>query len=397
MNIILIAWEIPIFNSIQGKALSRRVGQLIKRLAERGHTLTIIHRDQLEEIEEGGLRKENWVCFNQSFVRYVTKESRSKVPMSFSFLRTYYHLLTCGDWTGIWANQTFRLLKDLDLRPDAIISFFTPRGPLLLGKLLAGYYHVPYFFDFQDTWDEGLRWDQKLFSLHWMRKIVKNANGLIHVSPEWSTRDGRKLKSAFHTLRHAVNLQKNKIHSIGLKSEFRIFYGGSIDFENQDINAFLSSVNELPLINNITFVYAGPENVAQKLRNSITRIKFEYLGWLDDTNFDIAVEKSSVLLILGWKSPGRKVVPSKLYHYMSFNKPILLAGKDSGALEQILMEWEHSLCIIVSNLTDVLIEGVESNFSNFLLPPDCKNIFTEINLAEKYESIVSNAVNFKLT
>jgi hypothetical protein len=67
----------------------------------------------------------------------------------------------------------------------------------------------------------------------------------------------------------------------------------------------------------------------------------EWLGWLEPAELRRMQLDSDCLVLLNWATPDRVVVPSKLFDYLALNKPILLAGRDSGGVENVLREWGH--------------------------------------------------------
>lgn len=398
MRILIIAWEIPQFNSRQGKALSIRIGQVISGLCALGHEVLVVHRDQCQEVQQGEVKVDRWDFQGKAIERIVVKEKANSA--AYSFLRvakTYYELLFLGDFSGRWAKYCFKLLKDKIDKADAIVSFFTPRGPLLLGQLLGDYWNIPYFFDFQDEWDRGLRRDQRIVSNIWIKKVCSKASRLVHVSPEWAQRDSKYLKKQFKTLRHAVS--NNRIAALPNKdSLFRILYIGSISKDHQDVESFLHAVQKLSIDTDVVFQYAGQPKVDEYLSSKITGIKYEYLGWQEDDALNEYILNSSALLVFGWKSPSRMVVPSKLYYYMSFDKPILIAGKDTGSLASLINDWGHAECIHQNpgQIAKAILEGAKSNFSNYLVPSKCRNVMKVDELVSEYNSIIAKEVERKM-
>lgn len=374
--------------------MSVRVGQLISGFCSLGHEVSVIHRDQLGEVVGGYFETKKWNYAGGIVERTVIKEKDS-INRIFTqnpilrFIKTYYQLLYLGDWSGIWAIQSFERLKNVIDPPHIILSFFTPRGPLFLGKLLGDYWNVPYVFDFQDEWDQGLRNDQRFLARFWMKRVVKKARHLVHVSPEWAKRDSKQLDKAFMTLRHAVPESKSATHKMG-SDKFVMLYVGSIDRDNQDIESFLSAITRFSNKKNIIFQYAGHQSTSEHLKGIIKGIEYEYLGWLDQDTLDHYVSNSTTLLLFGWRSATRVVVPSKLYYYMSFDKPILIVGKDSGSLMKLLHDWHHSKCIHedADRIEEVILEGTNSDYTNYLIPGNCKNVMKAKDLVKEYSLII---------
>lgn len=392
MNILILSWENPIKPTIQGTALARRIKQLVDGLSQYNCSITLVHYDHNNEVLDGNYYY-NFKNINQAHVhRYAVpaqcNEDKNRVIRK---VKTLCYSLTIGDRTGIWGIKSFRLLRKKITKPDLILSFFTPRGPILLGFLFSKYFKSKWQVDFQDEFDHGLssylRWTMKL----WTTQILKRAILVTHVSPEWAIRDGELLKKEFNVVRHAVNLNTSVLSLPKNNLDYTILYYGSLDVVGQNTSVFFEAFNRINSEENfnIVFSYAGPKSVFDTfLRYGADTEKIKYLGWLNQEKLYGEINKADCLLLLPWSAPGRQVVPSKMYEYAGFNKPVLIAGDDTGSMISLLKEWHHPNVVLrdADKVKYALKAILEGDNSLFFSKTKCKNVMTEnqliVNLLE---------------
>jgi hypothetical protein len=386
VNLLLLSWENPSEPSRQGTALARRVKQVLDGLCQYDCSITLVHYDHNNEVLDGHYYY-NFNTINQASVhRYAVSaqinEDKNSVIRK---LKTLCYSLTIGDRSGIWGVRSFRLLRNKITKPDLILSFFTPRGPILLGFLFSKYFKSKWQVDFQDEFDHGLssylRWSTKL----WTTQILKKAKLLTHVSPEWARRDGILLKKEFKVVRHAVNFNTPVLSLTKDNLDYTILYYGSLDFVKQNPSVFFAAFNSInsEAHSNIIFSYAGQKSVFDTFLTYVedTR-KIKYLGWLNQEKLYEEINKSDCLLLLPWSAPGRQVVPSKMYEYASFSKPVLITGDDTGSMISLLKEWHHPNVVLrdADKVKCALKAILEGDDSRFFSKTKCKNVMTENQL-----------------
>jgi hypothetical protein len=66
-----------------------------------------------------------------------------------------------------------------------------------------------------------------------------------------------------------------------------------------------------------------------------------WLGWLPAAELESHIRNSDCLAVIPFGSADRRGVPSKLFEFLAYQRPILLAGSDSGGIASLLKEWGH--------------------------------------------------------
>jgi hypothetical protein len=331
-SILVIAWEFPGVNTIQGTALARRIGQVVKGLSSH-YTIWVIHPNHANE-------KEEWIKINENLYRLPIQNFKFSFPKN-PFLRkikTFFYALTIGDYTSIWARKAFKRLSAFSLTYDVCISFFTPRAPLWLGYLLKKKFNKPWMVDFQDPYIEGVEnYLLKKMIKWWTKKVASKADCRIHINEIIANYDSHALGLEFKVLPHAVplpyiNLRENKFVEIR-QDKITFIYAGSLDPKIQFPYVLFSVVNKTK--HTIQFKIASQKSVYNLFKNNIhnRNIEITYLGWLSNQELKKEVSQSDAILLFPKKI---FVIPSKLYEYLSWDVPICICGEDAGVLVNFL-------------------------------------------------------------
>jgi glycosyltransferase involved in cell wall biosynthesis len=343
-KLLLLAWEYQGYHSARGAALSRRIKQVANSFASNSWDVTVIHRDNIGETGTS-----DFIVKQESpnIKRIVVKAKEEEYgALDFGVFRrflTVYYLLFKGDRTYKWAADVIRNHEKFNLdSPDLIISFFTPRGPLYLGSFFSKKYQSKFIIDFQDEVDQGNSSLNKHLSYIWTRRIVKNATAIVHVSPEWAERDGEILNRKIETIRHAVSDWKDTpVTKVKNDDTFVIFYGGSIDEENQKLDVLKAVLIKANLPEKVKFVISGHENTYRFFKETLgDKYVIESTGWLNATEYSQQINAADCILIIPWCNPTRMVIPSKFYEIAMSGKPIWIVGNDTGAFSTLLEEWQ---------------------------------------------------------
>jgi glycosyltransferase involved in cell wall biosynthesis len=133
------------------------------------------------------------------------------------------------------------------------------------------------------------------------------------------------------------------------QARFSIVYAGSLNEDCQDLSPFMDALKLLrdtPGMDRRVIVrVAGSEAVWRKFLDAarargITDL-LDHLGWLTDAELKDAMAAAGALLLIPWFPEWRQGVPSKMYEYIAFARPVLIAGHDSGGLSSLFEEWGH--------------------------------------------------------
>jgi hypothetical protein len=397
-RLLLIAYEYHGYHSKGGAALSRRVKQVADSFNTNGWEITVIHKDQRNETEN------NSFCIKvqpEGIKRIVVKQSVSSVGLFdmpvLSKLFSLYCLLYKGDRTYKWATDVIKNLEASGLsKPDLIISFFTPRSPLMLGKYFSEYFNVPWIADFQDEVDQGTLSTNRYFtaltrslSHIWMRKTLSSAAAIVQVSPEWAKTDGIILSRAVTCVRHAIGHKKedSNLYNENADSDFQIFYGGSIELANQQLTVLNTVLTRVKPNRPVKLVVAGAENIYQIFRANLDHsIKIEYKGWLDAAAYNQCLLESHCCLIIPWSEKNRQVIPSKFYEVCTL-RPVWVVGRDSGAFKTLYNDWGcplHQFGDVEFNIS-VLERAINNDYSLMFTLDKCeRKPMTGKDLCQQY-------------
>jgi glycosyltransferase involved in cell wall biosynthesis len=389
-SVLIVAWEYPGVHSRQGAALSRRIGQLARGFASRNWRVSVVH--QLHESSDPAADSVVTERVGPDTVlerRAVTarrgdeKNQWRRGPLR--RLATMWVAFRRGDSSGTWAEEVVSLARAGALqRPDLILGCFTPRGPLLAAERLHRFWGVPWIADLQDPSSEGSSRALRPIVAAWMRRVLRSAAMVVQVSPEWAASDARTLGRAVETQRHAIPAIPPLEHETvreGNGDEFVVLYAGSLDEQSQDLGPFMDALASLEARGEcaMRLCIAGSEAVWKKFAaaaevRGLSR-KLRWLGWLNDANLRLAAQSADCLLLIPWFLSERRGVPSKLYEYLAFGRPTLIAGRDSGGVTRALGEWHHPPVVAdtAATIVDALRRACRGDFSGMLQRQRCVN------------------------
>lgn len=331
-SILMISYEYEGFHSKQTTALVKRPRYIAEYFASIGYHVTVIFSANLNVSEEKEI--------GRGILRLEGIQYKFKPVLENRFLqkfRTIYYAYYKGDFSSAWAKKAQNRLEEKKIKYHSIISFYTPRGPLYLGYLLAKQKPIPLVFDFQDPIYEGYQSEAGRKPLnHFYRKISKINPQITCVSQEWA----EELRQFFNKVSHIPHAIENRISLEDQtdKHKLVIFYYGSIDFNFQNVGAllvFLSwAITHVPKLE-IEFKFAGNEDTYLELEGRLSvLVPVKYLGWLDKEQLMKEISTTDILCLLSWEVSERKGIPSKFYEYCRFDKPILILGEDAGGFER---------------------------------------------------------------
>jgi hypothetical protein len=98
------------------------------------------------------------------------------------------------------------------------------------------------------------------------------------------------------------------------------------------------------------------------------------MGWLTQNELAREAASAHALVLIPWSAGNRQVVPSKLYEYAGYNRPVLLAGPDSGGVASLLAELEHPDVIAgtAERIAERLRSALEGNFQGYFQKSQCR-------------------------
>lgn len=354
-RVVAVCWNDPANNAPAAAALGRRVRQVTTALASAGWAVDVLFRASTPA------QASEPIVRHGSATRVIAvpgpglePSPAERLPMV-RMMATYWYARMLGDRSGRWAHAATQVL-DLDRRdgrPAALIAFFTPRGPLAAAAGAHRSLGIPWIADLQDPIDEGASPVTRPAVVAWMRKTLRTASRVVQVSPEWAAASSKSLNRPVEVLRHAVPNLDGPCVSRGARDMRRpliLLYAGSLNFEFQSAVPLLLAMD---LVNREQ-ASAGHRGVVLRLattRDAFERLRalaapekadtIQFAGWLSQSDLGDEMDAADALVLIPWSRNDRQVVPSKLYEYLGYQKPILVAGRDSGGVRALLHDVQH--------------------------------------------------------
>jgi hypothetical protein len=220
---------------------------------------------------------------------------------------------------------------------------------------------------------------------------------VIQVSPEWAAETEAVIKRDVKVVRHAIRTPE-KEHRPGVRDPvsrpFTVLYAGSLNEEQQDISPFLEAVAGLrqggggrQLIVEI----AGSDHVSETFKKRAERYGISSairpLGWLDSQSLVQHLRAADCNLVVPLISPDRRGVPSKVFDYLAYGRPVLIAGSDSGGFDTLLAEWGHPNVVARSapEIEHALRRAMGGDDGGLLTLEACRRPpLTELDLGKQY-------------
>ena len=402
-RILIIAWEHPGVHSQRGTALVRRIGQLARGLADMNATVTVAHRLSREDDPARDAPVREVTPAGNTYMRHAIRGPSADAlstqwPAPIRRAITALTVLRGGDRSAGWARLASAYLQSGRItRPDVIIGCFTPRAPLAVASRASRAWDVPWIADLQDPWWEGAGTAVRPVLAHWTRRVLRTADLVVQVSPEWAAQtEGvtqRHVAVARHALRDDIP-ERAREFGTSRSGPFTILYGGSLNEDQQDVTPFLQGIARLRQAGfdrELVVDIAGTEVVWRKFHNAAVRTgvsdRLRWLGWLDSASFVERATAADCLLVIPLVEPERRGIPSKLYDYLAYGPPVLIAGPDSGGFESLMSEWQHPNVVARSSdqVERALHSAMRGDASGLLSLNKCgRRPLTERGLAQQY-------------
>jgi len=350
-RLLIFAWEYDGYHSERGAALARRIRQVAESFNLNNWEVVVIHKDNRNECAESPFL----ITTEKNGIKRISVRSGKDIDsfhgnLFIRKLETLFYIAFRGDRSYFWGREVIGQFADFGLRekPDYILSFYTPRAPLLLGHYFSKKLGVPWIADIQDPIYQGISNQSKSFAKLWMKNILKTAKSIVHISPEWAEADGREIGRKMTTIRHAVPEDSPKIPSdfdaqfnIRFGDSFNVFYGGSLSPFIQSLTLLNRVVQYALSINiKVRLLIAGNQGAYDLFKQEFGEQVAVHLGWLTPQQMNDYVHCCNCTLAVPW-SKERIGVPSKFYELCSYKKPIWIIGNDIGGFASILNEWKH--------------------------------------------------------
>ena len=351
---LLVAWDYPHPDHATGSAVARRVRQIARGFAAHGWSVDVVIRDHCASPSRAVVRRLAERFGTETVQIHCVPGPDGKPAERYAPLRmlaSAWYALVMGDRSGRWGHIAIDYLRRGGVsRPDVIIGFYTPRGPLLTAARAGRFWNVPWIADFQDEWSQGSSHASLPLVRHWMRRVVESADRVVQVSPEWAEMDRRALRRSVDVVRHAVPAQREAMHVAKQRAHgepLTLLYSGSLNTREQDPRPLLHALRDLAFSRPDTAVrlaVACTESAFDTWKREAHQVgaakHLRWLGWLSAAQLECATREADALVLIPLATRARPGVPSKLFAYLATERPVLLAGPDSGGLASLFSEWK---------------------------------------------------------
>ena len=400
---LVVAWEYPGVHSRRGTALARRVGQIVRGFADAEWAVTVAHRLNTERDPARDAPVSEFTPDGNVYTRHAIPGPspdprpgwwRAPARKAITAWTSFRH----GDRSHSWARGALLHLRSMPIPPpDVIIGCFTPRGPLALAAEASRIWNAPWIADLQDPWWEGTSAGVRPLVALWTRRVLRSASVVVQVSPEWAAEMIPIVRRDVAVVRHAV-----RTLGTGSSANFRnapsdpftVFYAGSLNEEQQDVVPFLEAIGRVRrrgMGRQIVVEIAGSEHVWEKFNRAASGLgvsdALRWLGWIDARTLAQRAAAADCLLVVPLFSPDRRGVPSKLFEYLEYGRPVLIAGRDSGAFDTLLAEWGHPPVVAssVDAIEDAVYRAMRGDDGALLTVDACQRApVTERDLARTF-------------
>jgi glycosyltransferase involved in cell wall biosynthesis len=399
---LVVAWEYPGVHSRRGAALARRVGQIVRGFADAEWAVTVAHRLNTEQDPARDAPVSEFTPDANIYTRHAIPGPspdprpgwwRLPARKAITAWTSFRH----GDRSTSWARGALLHLRSTPIpAPDVIVGCFTPRGPLALAADASRIWNTPWIADFQDPWWEGTSTAVRPLVALWTRRVLRSASVVVQVSPEWAAEMVPIIRRDVAVLRHAVRTSGRREPALArkdLSNGFTVLYAGSLNEEKQDVVPFLEAIGRVRRheMRQVVVEIAGSEYVWEKFNRAASALgvsdTLRWLGWIDSRALAQRAAAADCLLVVPLFSPDRRGVPSKLFEYLEYGRPVLIAGRDSGAFDTLLAEWGHPPVVAssVDEIAGALSRAMQGDDGGLLTLEACRRApVTERDLARTY-------------
>ncbi|MCO6473128.1 MAG: glycosyltransferase family 4 protein [Melioribacteraceae bacterium] len=251
----------------------------------------------------------------------------------------------------------FKAIKiAIKIRPDFIHAHDLPMVPL--GYILKILFDVPLIYDMHENYPDALREFKKKGILNFIFKnptlarildnlLIKVSDRIIVVVEENKKRlisfgvpEG-KIFTVSNTVDLATFTKSLKLESLNDESENLILYTGTVSPErglDTPVKAMSIVISDFP---DSTLLIIGDGPAKQELNNLVVQFSLfgnvELKDWCGHENIGKYISEAKICII---PQPSNdfidNTIPHKLFEYMSFAKPVLVA--DAKPLKRIVIE-----------------------------------------------------------
>ena len=260
-------------------------------------------------------------------------------------------------------------------RFDAVLSSSPHPTSHFVAAELKKRFDLVWIADFRDPWTQNHIYShspiRKYFEEKSERKLLRTANALTAASPTYARKQEELHQRPAAVVTNGFDPDFPVVPVISLTKKFTVTYTGSIYTGRQDPERLLAALKSLILngsvnLSDIEVRFYGPR--LNWLEKQITQYSLSdvvrQLGVISRRESLQRQRESQVLLLLNWEDPNEKgVYPTKLFEYLSAQRPILATGGFRGDdVEEILAKTEAGVYAPTPALVESVLRAFYSEY-----------------------------------
>lgn len=359
-NVLIISYYFPPCNL----TAAQRIGSWEKYLPENGFYPIVVTRNwtgeelnEVQRLKKSGtdirhIQKDNseifYMPYRASFRdRCFEKGQANRFYRNLSKVLTAVYLI--GQNFSIrfipFNNLYFQARKILKNNPEIkhLIISGNPFEQFYFGYLLKKEFpQIKWIADYRDDWttSEVVKVPFRSFHRYFEKKWIGTASCITTVSPYYKEKISYLLKIPGHIIYNGFNQLIENAH-VGTPDSFVITYNGTL-YETQNIEIFLEGLKLLIDLNPYKIIKLNMPGILfdQKQANRVLKNMKGYesnLVMTDRISKEevIEIQKKSDLLLMISHSNIKGVTSSKIFEYISLQKPFIVCPNDHDVLEEI--------------------------------------------------------------
>ena len=289
----------------------------------------------------------------------ITEQIKGKIGINstknyINFLVNLYHTFFAYPDTEInWktpAIEAASLLLEHE-NFDAVLSSSPFPTYHIIASELKKKFQIKWLADFRDPWTQNHNYPygsiRKYFEQKLEKNVIKNADIMIAAAPSYAQKQEKLHGKKAFVITNGFNAENLKISVPSLTKKFTITYTGSIYEGKQDPEKLLIVLKEMIFKKTLVAedievrFYGAKQNWLKNLifKHNVMNVVKCY-GLITQSEAIEKQKESQLLLLFNWEDTQEKgVYPSKLFEYLSAQRPILATGGFRGdEIENILLD-----------------------------------------------------------
>lgn len=237
--------------------------------------------------------------------------------------------------------------------PDIVIASGPPHSSLLLGRRIAGYCGARFIVQMRDLWLDNPYIHYGPLTRHinerMERRVLGSAHAVMVTSSSAATRISAKYDDGrTDVYRPYAYLQDAVLPVSSADVGVSVVHAGALYEGKRDPTKLINELNRLikperPVT--LTFVGDAPEPTTE-LRTGLSVVA---IGKVDRREALARVAGADIALILLWEQePDAHTIPGKLYEAIAMRRSVLVLGRESAELEQLLADAGITGCVTTS-------------------------------------------------